>query len=136
MLESLRHETRFRAVVAESAYSDFPSIARERISRMLPPGWKWIALPFVKSGIAWARWHDGIDLREADPAAELPFTHVPVLLIHGLADDRTSPDNSRRLAAVNPAIQLWLIPDSGHTEAWKTAKTEFEWRVNGWFSAH
>jgi predicted alpha/beta-fold hydrolase len=63
LLQSLEHETRFRAVVAESSYYDFPSIADERIARMLPNGAKWIAPPFVDSGLLWARWKDGIDLR-------------------------------------------------------------------------
>ncbi len=136
LLESLKQETRFRAVVAESAYSDFPSIAAERIARMLPSGSKWIAAPFVTSGIAWARWHDGIDLRRASPADGLRSTHVPVLLVHGLADNKTSPDNSRRLAALNPAVQLWLVPGAGHADAWTTSRAEFESRVNGWFSTH
>jgi uncharacterized protein len=136
LLESLEHETRFSAVVAESSYYDFPSIARERIARMLPPGMKWIAFPFVESGMAWARWHDGIDLRQASAADGLQSTKVPVLLIHGLADNKTSPDNSRRLAALNPAAQLWLVPGSHHADAWRTAPAEFESRVTGWFDTH
>lgn len=136
LLQSLKHETRFRAIVAESAYSDFPSVARERIERILPGGFQWIATPLVDSGMIWARWHDGIDLRQASPIGALRSARVPVLLIHGLADDKTSPDNSRRLAAANPAVQLWLVPGSGHADAWKTAPAEFEARVNGWFSTH
>jgi uncharacterized protein len=136
LLESLKHEIRFRAVVAESSYFDFPSIARERIARVLPRGTKWISLPFVESGMTWARWHDGIDLREASAADGLKSTKVPVLLIHGLADEKTSPDNSRRLAALNPAVQLWLVPGSHHADAWTTAPAEFESRVTGWFSPH
>jgi pimeloyl-ACP methyl ester carboxylesterase len=136
LLESLKHETRFRAVVAESSYFDFPSIARERIARMLPAGTKWISFPFVESGIAWARWRDGIDLQKASAAEGLQATKVPVLLIHGLADDKTSPANSRRLAALNPAVQVWLVPGSHHADAWTTARPEFESRVTGWFSTH
>ena len=136
LLDSLRHESRFRAVVAESAYSDFTSIAKERIGRMLPSGLRWVAVPFVESGIVWARWHDGVDLRQASPADGLRATQVPVLLIHGLEDNRTSPDNSRRLAAINPANPLWLVPGSGHADAWTTAPAEFESRVSGWFSTH
>jgi uncharacterized protein len=136
LLESLKHETRFRAVVAESSYDDFPSVARERIARMLPAGLKWIARPFVFSGIGWVRWHDRVDLSKASAADGLRATKVPVLLIHGLADQKTSPDNSRRLAAVNPVVQLWLVPGSGHANAWTTARAEFESRVTEWFSTH
>jgi dipeptidyl aminopeptidase/acylaminoacyl peptidase len=144
LLDSLRTESRFRAVVAESAYSDFPSIAEERIRRALPGGYRWIAGPLTASGIGWVRWHDGVDLRQASPADGLRSSSTPVLLIHGLADDRTSPDNSRRLArearAASPdhgaETRLWLVPGSGHADAWKTSPAEFEARVNGWFSAH
>ena len=136
LLESLQDETRFRAVVAESSYFDFPSIAHERIARALPRGLKWIAFPFVESGLAWARWHDGTDLRNASAAAGVKYTKVPVLLVHGLLDDKTSPDNSRRLAALDPAAQLWLVPGSHHADAWRAAPSEFEARVTGWFSTH
>lgn len=139
LLQSLEHEKRFRAVVAESSYYDFPSIADERIARMLPGGAKWVAGPFVASGLLWARWEDRIDLRHASPAEGLKSTSVPVLLIHGQADDKTSPENSERLAGLKPQspnLQLWLVPDSHHADAWKTAKSEFETRVTGWFDTH
>jgi dipeptidyl aminopeptidase/acylaminoacyl peptidase len=133
LLESLEHETRFHAVVAESPYFDFRSVADERIARMLPSGAKWVATPFVESGLIWARLHDGVDLRNASAADGVRVTATPILLIHGLADDRTSPDNSRRLAALRPEIQLWLVPGSHHTDAWATAQTAFEARVLAWF---
>jgi dipeptidyl aminopeptidase/acylaminoacyl peptidase len=133
LLESLEHETRFRAVVAESPYFDFRSVADERIARMLPAGTKWVAGPFVESGMIWARLRDGVDLRKASAADGLRVTATPVLLIHGLLDDRTSPDNSRRLAAMHPAAQLWLVPGSHHADAWAIARADFESRVLAWF---
>jgi len=141
LLQSLSLEPRFRAVIAESAYSDFPSIARERIGRLLPLGTGWLAGPVVFSGLTWARWRHGIDLRRASPVAAIGIdavrkTHIPILLIHGLADNLTSPDNSRRIAAANSAVELWLVPGAEHTGAWITAPREFESRVPGWFAAH
>jgi hypothetical protein len=133
LLESLEHETRFRAVVAESPYFDFRSIADERIGRMLPAGTKWVATPFVESGMIWARVRDGVDLRKASAADGLRVTATPVLLIHGLLDDRTSPENSRKLAAMRPGTQLWLVAGSHHADAWATAQSAFEARVLAWF---
>lgn len=138
LLESLEHETRFHAVVAESPYFDFRSIADERIARMLGARTKWVAGPFVESGMIWARLRDGVDLRKASAAEGLRFTTTPVLLIHGLLDDRTSPENSRRLAAMHPAaqpslMQLWLVPGSHHADAWATSRAAFEVRVLAWF---
>ena len=136
LLESLKHEARFRAVVAESPYFDFPSIARERIARPLPWGLRWVASPFVDSGLAWARWDHSVDLREASPADGLRVSTVPVYLIHGVEDNLTSPDNSRRLAATRPGTELWLVPGSGHADAWATARAEFESRVTGWLARY
>jgi dipeptidyl aminopeptidase/acylaminoacyl peptidase len=134
LLQSLETETRFRAVAAESPYYDFVSIAGERIARMLPEGTKWMAGPFVASGIAWARWRRGVDLREASPAEGLRRTHTPVLLIHGSEDSKTSPQNSERLARIGAAnVVLWIVPGAHHADAWATVKKEFESRVLGWF---
>lgn len=136
LLDSLQNEARFRAVVAESPYYDFPSIANERIARMLPGGLKWVAAPFVASGITWAKWREGVDLRKASAADGLRSTETPVLLIHGLDDNKTSPENSRRLLAVGAEkTKLWLVPGSAHADVWKKSKVEFELRVLEWFGA-
>jgi hypothetical protein len=137
LLQSLETETRFQAVVAESPYYDFVTIADERIARMLPEGTKWAVGPFVTSGITWARWRHGFDLREASPAEGLRRTHTPVLLIHGAEDHKTSPENSQRLARIGrPGVLLWIVPGSHHADAWATVKKEFETRVLGWFSTY
>ncbi len=135
LLQSLATESRFRAVVAESPYYDFVTVADERIARMLPEGTKWVAGPFVASGIAWARWRRGFDLRDASPAEGLRRTHTPTLLIHGAEDNKTSPENSERLARIGgPNVVLWIVPGAHHADAWSTVKKEFETRVLGWFS--
>jgi uncharacterized protein len=136
ILQSLDAEPRFRAVIAESAYSDFPSVARERVARLLPSGARWLAEPVVWSGLAWTRWRYGVDLRRTSSTDAVRRIRVPVLLIHGLADNRTSPENSRRIAAANRSVELWLVPGVGHTRVWATSPREFEFRVSGWFSAH
>jgi dipeptidyl aminopeptidase/acylaminoacyl peptidase len=135
-LETEDAEPRFSAVIAESAYSDFPSVARERVARSLPAGAKWLATPVVWSGLAWTRWRYGIDLSKTSSTEAVGRTRVPVLLIHGLADDRTSPENSRRIAAANRSAELWLVPGAGDTGVWATSPREFESRVPGWFAAH
>jgi pimeloyl-ACP methyl ester carboxylesterase len=133
LLESLKHETRFHAIVAESPYFDFHSVADERIARMLPSGTKWIAGPFVGFGMIWARWRDGVDLWQASAADGVRLSSTPILLIHGLADEKTSPNHSRRLAAIKPDVQLWLVPGSHHADAWAMAQAAFESKVLEWF---
>lgn len=137
LLESLRTETRFSAVIAESAYSDFPSIAEARIRRNAPRALKWLTVPLVGSGILWTRLRYGIDLRASSAADGVRRSSTPILLAHGMADDLTSPDNSRVLAAANPALtQLWLVPGAAHVNLWATAKREFEERTLAWLASH
>lgn len=135
LLQSLETETRFQSVIAESPFYDFVTVADERIARILPEGTKWVAGPFVASGITWARWRRGFDLRKASPAEGLRRSRTPVLIIHGAEDNKTSPENSERLARIGgPNVVLWIVPGSHHADAWATVKNEFESRVLGWFS--
>ena len=137
LLESLRTETRFSAVIAESAYSDFPSIAEERVRRNAPAALKWLTTPVVDSGILWTRLRYGLDLRASSATDGVRRSKTPILLAHGLEDRLTSPDNSRSLAAANPALtQLWLVPGASHVNLWATVKREFEERTLTWLASH
>jgi pimeloyl-ACP methyl ester carboxylesterase len=60
-----------------------------------------------------------------------------VLLIHGTDDASISPRHSIILAKAAPdRVQLWLVPQAGHTMAWAAAHQEFEARLLAWFSLH
>jgi hypothetical protein len=136
LLESLKHESRFRAVVAESAYFDFPSIARERVARMLPLGFQWIAPPLVVSGIVWGRWHDGVDLDQASAADGVRYTTVPVLLIHGLDDPKPHPATPGDWQRSIPQLSFGWFRAPGTPTRGKPRPREFESQVTGWFSTH
>lgn len=137
LLEGLNRENRFRAVIAESPYSSFPAIANERMRRVMPEGLKWITGGFVESGVLWAKMRYSADVGSASAIDAVRRTRVPILLIHGLADNKTSPENSQELAAANPAIaQLWLVPGAHHADSWATAGKQFETRVTDWFRQH
>ena len=137
LLESLDREKRFRAVVAESAFTTFPDVAIERVSRGLPGSTKWLAVPFVETALFWTRIRYGADLKLGSPLESVQHSKVPILLIHGLDDHKTEAVNSRRLAAANRAVtDLWLVPGAGHANARITAKNEFDRRVLTWFDSH
>ncbi len=134
LIESLRKEQRFRAVVAESAFADFRDIAVERMDRQVPAV---LAAPLVECSLLYARVRDGVDLRQASPIQVLRTARTPVLLIHGAADRLTAPVSSQRMAAANPAFaQLWMVPGGGHANIWSTAGHQFEARVIGFFDTH
>ncbi len=113
--------------MAECSYSSFESIARERVARQVPG---LLASLLVKEGVLYMRLRYGVNLADARPDVAIRQVRVPVLLIHGLADDRTSPENSIRLTRENPGItQLWLVPGARHTGAYSAAPAAFEERV-------
>jgi alpha-beta hydrolase superfamily lysophospholipase len=140
LLQSLKWETRFRAVVAECAFSSFPAIARDRLEEAVPiPHWLagLAAIPVVYSGVAYAYVRYGIKLTSASAVDGVRRTRTPVLLIHGREDTKTPIRHSRVILAANPAlVQLWEVPGAGHTGAFGAAPDEFRRRVLGWFQSH
>ena len=136
LLESLRAEPRFRAVVADSAFATFPEIADERLQQVthMPRPVVW---PIARLGFVYARIRYGLDLRQASPVDALRSTHVPILLIHGTADTNIAPRHSRELHAANPAAaQLWLVGGAGHVASLGTDPERYEQRVSDWFGGH
>lgn len=128
LIEAAAIEPVFRAIVAECPYADLRSVADYRIGKIAGPFTGWV----IGSGALYARWVDGFDLFSVSPIEAIVRTSTPVLLIHGLADDRTPPVNSIRLARANPRAQLWLVPNAGHTGASSAAPEEFRRRVLAW----
>jgi pimeloyl-ACP methyl ester carboxylesterase len=126
LLQSLAHGADFRAVIAESSYASFEEIADDRIGKTLGPVF---APLIVREAMLYARLRYQVDLSQADPAAAIAHSHVPILLIHGLADNETPPKHSQKMAKINPAIQLWLVPNAIHTGAYFADPKQFESRI-------
>jgi dipeptidyl aminopeptidase/acylaminoacyl peptidase len=84
----------------------------------------------------YARIAYGLDFTQVSPINSIAQTATPILLIHGLADSRTPPENSERLARANPSDPLWLVPNAGHTGASAAAPENFRRRVLAWFATH
>lgn len=131
LLQSLARGADFRAVVAESPYTSLEAVAEERVARVVPG---FVARILVKEGLVYVYLRYRVNLFRAHPDSAIVQAHVPILLIHGLADNETSPEHSRRLAAANPgATRLWLVPGAKHTGAYAAIPKEFENNVLGWF---
>jgi uncharacterized protein len=137
LIQSLTVEQRFNAIVADSAYSSFESIAQDRVAAKLPFSpriGRMLAIPPIWAGFLYARLRYGLDFRQASPEAAIAKSTTPVLLIHGLYDRLTPPEHSKILAASNPrSTELWLVPEAGHTGAFGAAPAEFEDRVLGFY---
>ena len=127
----------FRAIVAESPYADLRAMGVYRAEGMLG-GPRFIAgvvaNAAVASGMLYARVRYNLDLWQVSPLRAIQDTATPVLLIHGLNDQRTPPGQSRLLAAMHPERdRLWLVPGGGHTDASSLAPNKFRSLVTAWF---
>jgi dipeptidyl aminopeptidase/acylaminoacyl peptidase len=140
LLQALPVEPRFCAAVVESAFSTAREMSYERVSGPLhlqPWFGRTLGRPVIASAVAYARLRYGIDLFQPSPLDGIRNSRVPVLLIHGENDQSINPHHSVILAGAAPdRVQLWLVPNAGHTMAWSAAHQEFEARTLAWFGSH
>jgi len=109
------------AVVAEASYASFREIGYERVAQSLHSsvgishiiGW-----PMVNMALLYARLRYGLNLDQVSPERKLAASHVPALLIAGLADKNIPPRHSERIARLSgQRSELWLVPGADHTMA-------------------
>lgn len=139
LLQSIAAVPEFCAVVAESGFSSFREAGFDRIGQAFHTG-PWLGRTLlrlaVEEGLLYARIKYGVNLAQASPERTVTSSHVPVLLIHGLADTNLPARHSARIKAHNPAVVLWEPPNAGHCGASTAEPAEYERRVIGWFESH
>jgi fermentation-respiration switch protein FrsA (DUF1100 family) len=95
-----------RALVLDSAFSDFRGLAREKLRGL------WLTWPF----------HVPLshtvpdDIRPLEALAGL--RGLPIVIVHGEADDVVPVAHATKLqAAAGPQARLWLVPGAHHIES-------------------
>lgn len=104
------HRALIRAVITESAFSDFRAIAREKLAAF------WLTWP-LQYPLSW------LVTAEYSPLSSISLLKpTPVLIIHGERDPVVPPHHGERLyAAAHEPRQLWLIPEGLHIDAMSRA---------------
>ena len=78
----------------------------------------------------WARamvtFRFGVDLASSSLLRRIEHLTVPVLLIHGEADDRHPVASTRLLADALPDAVLHIVDGAGHGEAWNLGQVGYE----------
>jgi pimeloyl-ACP methyl ester carboxylesterase len=101
------HEVPVRALVVDSAPSDFRGIARETLASF------WLTWPL--------QWPLSLTVpgrpRPLDAATALQGHHL--LFIHGDRDSVVPPHHSFELAAASPGAELLLVPGADHVQAFE-----------------
>ena len=139
LLQAVAIEPGFCAVVAESSFASFREAGYDRLGQAFRTGpWlgRTVLLPAVTAGFVYADIRYGVDLERASPEIAVARSRVPVLLIHGLADDNLPPRHSERIKAGNPSVVLWEPASAGHCGAAGAEPEEYQRRVIGWFETH
>ena len=114
-----------RAVVVESAFASYRSIAREKLSDF------WLTWP-LQWPLAW--------LLISDEQSPLPVVKaiapIPLLVIHG-DDDHTVPYKQGQLIyqGASPPKEFWTVTGGHHTEAFTRYAIEYRPRLVNFFEA-
>ena len=139
LLQSLQTERNFCAVAAESPFSDFREIAYDRVGQFFHTGpWlgRTILRPMVETAFVYAKWKYKMDFEQVSPESIVAKSKIPVMLIHGQKDSNIPIRHSRQIAARNPALILWEVPQADHCGAISTQPNEFEQKLLRWFNSH
>jgi hypothetical protein len=140
LLQSLKEEARFCAVVVESPFSRFQPVAYERAASYLRmPAWfgPTVLRPVVDFALFYTRHKYGIDFREANPADGVARTQTPMLLIGDELDINILPHHVEDLLSVNPQrAQMWMVKGASHCGAVSVDHDGFNRRVTDFFRNH
>jgi pimeloyl-ACP methyl ester carboxylesterase len=139
LLQSLRSETRFCAIAAESPFASFREIGYDRLGQSFHTGpWlgRTVLRPILEFAFVYAKWKYKLDFEQVSPEEVVAFTNVPVFLIHGQSDSNIPIRHSRLIAARNPTVVLWEVPDTDHCGAVDTHPAEFNEKLIRWFDSH
>jgi pimeloyl-ACP methyl ester carboxylesterase len=139
LLQALPVATGFCAVAAECPFSTFREIAYDRMGQNFRTGpWlgRTVLRPLVEGALLYARRKYGLALDRVSPEEAVGASQIPVLLIHGQDDNNISIRHSRRIAASNPRVVLWEVPNASHTNAIGAAPEQFPARLQEFFASH
>ena len=81
--------------------------------------------PAAYAGLGYVRLRYGVTCWTPARSRRSYAIRVPVLLIHGDADQNTPAYHAVALAAAQPSAELWLVPGATHAAAWRAAPREF-----------
>jgi fermentation-respiration switch protein FrsA (DUF1100 family) len=102
---------RIAGVISEGAFSGYRRIAREKMNQL------WLTWP-----LQWPLSFLFSDEYAAQDAVAR-LSPVPLLLVHGAADEVVPPEHARRLfEAAGEPRELWVVPETGHIEAFTKAE--------------
>ena len=76
----------------------------------------------------------GIDIGALAPERAVTQLDYPVLVIHGIADERVPWQQGQRVVvAAKEGTSIWLVPGSDHVDAFLVQPDEYVRKVSAYF---
>ena len=126
-------EPGIRALVVDSPFAKASDLITQEVARRTPaPEW---LVPLFGPGTKMAAdiLHD-IKLGDIDPESAVAGIGYPILLIHGMKDERIPVEQGIRVHdAAHESSIIWLVPDSDHVDAFLNFSDEYTERVVTYF---
>ncbi len=133
LIQAIARKTPLCAAVAESPFSSFRDTAYLRIGELVRGGedvGKALGFLLVELAMLYARLRYGLNLRRASPLETAPHARIPLLIIHGTADENIPVGQSRRIVrAADGRAQYWEVPGAGHMGAFSQEPAEYARRI-------
>jgi len=99
---------RLDAVVSVSSFAHAGEMMRRQMTKIPKP-----ALAIILRAVQRMIGHRYDDFA---PRSRVGLIDAPVMLVHGGADDVVPIDSLHQLAAANPAAEVLVVPDGGHSD--------------------
>src|SRR4051812_8042874 len=123
-LQEAADDPRVKTVIAAETFADLRTVATERAPFIFTRG-------SIEGAFALAERDGHFRVDEVSPVRAASRITVPVLLLHGAADDETPPAHSERVrAALKGPSELILVPGAHHNQS---LNGEDVWaRIDAW----
>ena len=106
-------DPRVNAVVAVSAFASVRQVMSDYRAKYLPRPLALVPDSWFQGAVDEAATIAGFD-PERGPLSAASHTTMPILYMHGAADDQVPSEHSRRLARATPRGELMTVPGLGH----------------------
>jgi dipeptidyl aminopeptidase/acylaminoacyl peptidase len=126
-------DPRVKAVVAESGFATLRSVFDDYQKRMIKLPWHYLRNLVIRRSEKLA----GFKASAVSPLESVRSVHVPVLIIHGAADERIKASYSELVyRAANDPKELWLLPKARHHDMAEIGGEEYLTRICTFFETH
>jgi hypothetical protein len=126
-------DDRITAVVAESGFATLRSVFDDYQKRMIKLPWHYLRNIVIKRSELMAHFKASA----VSPLEAVRQIRIPLLLVHGTADDRIRSAYTERVYEnASPPKELWLIQGARHDNMWEMGGEQYLHRVAAFFEKH